>query len=206
MRHRDNALWVYPIALRISKITKSKGPERWKTAERFRENICRKWGTYGQKTWSWWLPKLKICAGANQVLLLKRLQNIFFGNRPLHGTNITQIFPFVKTTELHNIQPVPIVWNTFLYQPVKISVDSLAAVASFQLVPKYISKVKVISKYFTIFPIVQWRMWCHFLLLVDVMLLNLIHCYSGHVQVCKSVWRESFICSPCPIWGGICTW
>ena len=57
------------IALRISKITKSKGPDfaqfwskpsevvwdRWKTAQRFRENIllniCQNCGTYGRKTW-----------------------------------------------------------------------------------------------------------------------------------------------------------
>ena len=164
----------WPIAIFIPKITKSKGPGIL--------NICRKWGTYGRKTWSWWL------------------QNNFLAIAPFMVQNQP------NTTEQYNIQLVPIIWNTSFYQPVQISVDSLAAVASFQLVPKYISKVEVISKYFTIFPIVQWRMWFHFLLLVDVVLLNLAHCYSGHVQVCKSVWKESFICSFCPLCGGICTW
>ena len=41
---------------------------------------------------------------------------------------------------------------------VKISIDSLAAVASFQRVPKYISKVKVMSKNFTLKQLFPWKM------------------------------------------------
>ena len=94
--------------------------------------------------------KVEILPEANQTLLFKRLQNNFFVSRPLEGANITQIFPFTKTTKPHEIQLVPNIWSTSFHQPVKISIDSFAAVASFQLVPKYISKVKVLSKYFTL--------------------------------------------------------
>ena len=92
--------------------------------------------------------KLKFCTEANQTLLFKRLQNNFFNSRPLHGANISQIFPFTKTKEPHNIQLVPNIWSTSFHQPVKICIGSLAAGASFQLVPKYISKVKVIFQIF----------------------------------------------------------
>ena len=40
------------------------------------------------------------------------------------------------------------VFKAHLSTSVLKSIDSFAAVASFQLVPKYISKVKVLSKYF----------------------------------------------------------
>ena len=114
----------------------------------FPSNICQKCGTYGRKTWRAWLTKLKFCTGANQTLLFKRLQNNFFNSRPLHSANISQIFPFTKTTEPCNIQLVPNIWSTSLHQPVEISIGSSAAGASFQLVPKYISKVKVIFQIF----------------------------------------------------------
>ena len=120
--------------------------------------ICQKWGTYGQNTWRWWLPKLKFCTEANQILVLKRLQNNFFGSRPLHGANISQIFSFTQTTEPHNIQLVPNIWDTSFHQPVKIFINSLADFASFQLVPKYKSKVKVISKYFILKQLFHWKM------------------------------------------------
>ena len=114
----------------------------------FPSNICQKCGTYRRKTWRAWLSKLKFCTEANQTLLFKRLQNNFFNSRPLHGANISQIFPFTKTKEPHNIQLVPNIWSTSFHQPVKICIGSLAAGASFQLVPKYISKVKVIFQIF----------------------------------------------------------
>ena len=40
--------------------------------------------------------------------------------------------------EPHNIQLVPNIWSTSFHQPVKSPIDSIAAVASIQLVPKYI--------------------------------------------------------------------
>ena len=101
---------------------------------------------------------MKFCTKANQTLLLKRLQNNFFDSCPLHGANISQIFSFTHTTEPHNIQLVPNVWNTTFHQPVKISIDFLADFASFQLVPKYILKVKVILKYFTLKQLFPWKM------------------------------------------------
>ena len=110
--------------------------------------VYKKCGTYHQKKWSTWMIKLKFCTEANQTLLFKRLQNNFFNSRPLHGANISQIFPFTKTKEPHNIQLVPNIWSTSFHQPVKICIGSLAAGASFQLVPKYISKVKVIFQIF----------------------------------------------------------
>ena len=48
-------------------------------------------------------------------------------------------------------------FETSFHQPVEISFDSLAAVASFQLVPKYILKVKVISKCFTLKKLFSWK-------------------------------------------------
>ena len=125
----------------VEKLTKDSG-------KIFLLNICQKWGTYGRKTWRGWLLKLKFCTEANQTLLLKRLQNNFFDSCPLHGANISQIFSFTHTTEPHNIQLVPNIWNTTFHQPVKISIDFLADFASFQLVPKYISKLKVIFQIF----------------------------------------------------------
>ena len=111
-------------------------------------NFCQKCGSYRRKTWRAWLEKLKFCPEANQTLLFKRLQNNFFVSSPLQGANISQIFLFTRTTEPHEIQLVLNIWSTSFDQPVKISIDSFAAVASFQLVTKYISKVKVLSKYF----------------------------------------------------------
>ena len=113
----------------------------------FLSNFCQKCGSYRRKTWRALLTKLKFCTEANQTLLFNRLQNNFFVSRPLQGANISQIFSFTETTEPHEIQLVPNIWSTSFHQPVKISIDSFAAVASFQLVPKYISKVKVLFKY-----------------------------------------------------------
>ena len=121
-------------------------------------------GKYLSKMWYLWtknmkggLCKLKFCTEANQTLLFKRLQNNFFDSCPLHGANISQIFSFTHTTEPHNIQLVPNIWNTTFHQPVKISIDFLADFASFQLVPKYILKVKVIFKYFTLKQLFPWK-------------------------------------------------
>ena len=47
---------------------------------------------------------------------------------------------------------------TSFHEDVKISIVSFAAVASFQLVPKYISKVEVLSKYFTLKQLFPWKM------------------------------------------------
>ena len=105
------------IALRISNVKKIKESDfaqfwskpseavwnRWKTAKRLREffllDFCQKCGTYWRKTWRGWLSKLKICKEDNHTLLLKRLQYNFFGSRPLHGANISQILSFIRTTE-----------------------------------------------------------------------------------------------------------
>ena len=114
----------------------------------FLSNFCQKCGSYRRKTWRAWLAKLKFCPEVNQTLLFKRLQNNFFNSRPLPGANISQIFPFTKTREQTDIQVVPNIWNTSFHQLVKISIGSLAAGVSFQLVPKYISKVKVIFQIF----------------------------------------------------------
>ena len=92
------------------------------------------------------MKKLKFCTEANQTPLFKRLQNRFLSVARF----MVQIFPFTKTKEPLNIQLVPNIWSTSFHQPVKISIGSLVAGASFQLVPKYISKVKVLSKYFTL--------------------------------------------------------
>ena len=124
----------------------------------FLSNICPKCGPYSRKTWRAWLIKLKFCTETNQTLLLKRLQNNFFDSCPLHGANISQIFSFTHTTGPYNIQLVPNIWNTTFHQPVKISIDFLADFASFQLVPKYILKVKVIFKYFTLKQLFPWKM------------------------------------------------
>ena len=123
-------------------------------------------GKYLSKKWYLWtknmkgvtVKKLKTCTGGNQTLLLKTLQNNFFDSRLLRGANISQIFSFTKTTEPHKIQLVPNIWSTSFHQPVKISIDSFAAVASFQLVPKYISKVKVLCKYFTLKQLFRLKM------------------------------------------------
>ena len=53
-----------------------------------------------------------------------------------------------KTKETHKVQLVPNIWSKSFYQPIKISIGSFAAVTSFQLLPKYISKVKVIFQIF----------------------------------------------------------
>ena len=62
-------------------------------------DFCQKCDTYWRKTWRGWLSKLKICKEDNHTLLLKRLQNNFFGSCPLHGANISQILSFIRTTE-----------------------------------------------------------------------------------------------------------
>ena len=96
--------------------------------------ICQKCSTSGQKTWRGWLWKLKICTEANQTLLFKRLKNNFFTVAPFR----VQISPkYFHLLEPRNNQLVLNIWNTSFLQPVKISIDSLAAVASFQLAPKY---------------------------------------------------------------------
>ena len=92
--------------------------------------------------------KVEILHEAKQTLLFKRLQNNFFVSRPLQGANISQTFSFTKTTEPHEIQLVPIIWSTSFRQPIKISIGSIAAGASFQFVPKFTSKVKVIFQIF----------------------------------------------------------
>ena len=56
-------------------------------------------GTLLGPSWRGWLSKLKICKEANHTLLLKRLQNNFFGSRPLQLANISQILSFIRTTE-----------------------------------------------------------------------------------------------------------
>ena len=78
-----------------------------------------------------------------------------FHHWPIHSANISQIFLFTTTKEPHNIQLVPDIWDTSFLLPVKKSFDSLVADVSFQLVPKYISKVKVISKTFTLKKVVS---------------------------------------------------
>ena len=85
----------YPIALRISKFTKVQA--------------AQKMGYLWTKNMKLVTTKVEnLCRGQSGPAI-EKTSKYFFGNRPLHGTNITQIFPFVKTTELHNIQPVPIV-------------------------------------------------------------------------------------------------
>ena len=106
----------------------------------FPSNICQKCGTCERKTRISWLIKLKFCTKANQTLLFKRLQNNFFLSRTLHRANISQIFSFTRTTEPHEIQLVLNIWSTSFDQPVKISIDSFAAVASFQLVTNIYQK------------------------------------------------------------------
>ena len=160
----------------VEKLTKDSG-------KIFLLNICQKWGTYGRKTWRGWLLKLKFCTEANQTLLLKRLQNNFFDSCPLHGANISQIFSFTHTTEPHNIQLVPNIWNTTFHQPVKISIDFLADFASFQLVPKYILKVKVIFKYFTLKQLFPWKMGAK----GQISLMQIFNGDRPIVQ-CKSFW------------------
>ena len=98
------------------------------------------------------------CTEANQTLLFKRIQYNFFVSRPLQGANISQIF----SAEPHEIQLVPNISSTSFLQPFKLSIESFAAVASFQLVPNYTSKVKVLSKYFTLkqlFPLKMGAKW-----------------------------------------------
>ena len=124
----------------------------------FLSNFCQKCGSYRRKTWRALLTKVKFCTKGNQTLLFNRFQNNFFVSRPLQGANISQIFSFTETTKPHEIQPVPNIWGISFHQPVRISIDSVATVASFQLVPKYISKVKVISKYFTLKQLLPWKM------------------------------------------------
>ena len=67
---------------------------------------------YLSRMWYLWaknmkagLCKLKFCTEAKQTLLFQRLQNNFFNSGPLHGANISQIFPFTKTREQTNIRP-----------------------------------------------------------------------------------------------------
>ena len=110
--------------------------------------LYKKCGSYQRKTLTGWLWKLKFCSEANQNLLFKKLQNNNFHSRPIHGANISQIFSFTRTTSSHNIQLVPNIQNTSFHIPVKSSIDSRAVVATIQFVPKYKSKVKLISKYF----------------------------------------------------------
>ena len=74
------------------------------------------------------------------------LQKTFFTVAPF----MVQIYP--KYFHSHNIQLVQNSWKASFHQPVKISIDSLAAVASLQFVSKYIkykSNVKETSKYFS---------------------------------------------------------
>ena len=104
-------------ALRISNVKKSKRSDfpqfwskpseavwnRWETAKWLRKfvllDFCQKCGTYWRKTWRGWLSKLKTCKEAIHTLFLKRLQNNFFGSRPLQLANISQILSFIRTTE-----------------------------------------------------------------------------------------------------------
>ena len=144
----------------ISKITKSKSPDFaqfWmKPSEAFGtgkkllkdsgentsvDDLSKMW-YFWSKNRRAWLIKLKFCKETNQTLQFKRLQINYFVSGPLHGANISQRFSFTKTTEPRNIQLVSNIWSTY-FQPVKISIGSLAAVTSFELVPIYISKVKV---------------------------------------------------------------
>ena len=66
------------------------------TGEMFYLDFCQK---CDEKHEGGWLSKLKTCKEANQTLLLKRLQNNFFGSRPLQLANISQILSFIRTTE-----------------------------------------------------------------------------------------------------------
>ena len=104
------------------------------------------------------LCKLKCCTEATQTLPFKSLQNNFLHSRPLHDANISQIFSFTRTASSHNIQLVPNIQNTSFHIPVKSSIDSRAVVATIQFVPKYKSKVKLISKYFTQKQLFPWEM------------------------------------------------
>ena len=53
----------------------------------------------GEKTWAWWLWKMKLCTEANQTLIFKRFQKNFVHRRPIYGANISQIFPFPESQE-----------------------------------------------------------------------------------------------------------
>ena len=71
-----------------------------------------------------------------------------------------QISPKYCHSQTHQkltIQLDPNNWNTSFHQPDKNSIDSLPNVASFQLVPKYISTVKGLSKYFTVKQLFPWK-------------------------------------------------
>ena len=112
--------------------------------------------TYLSKMWYLWtknmkggLCKLKFCTKATQTLPFESLQKNFLHSHPLHGANISQIFSFTRTASSHNIQLVPNIQNTSFHIPVKSSIEPRALVATIQFVPKYKSKVKLISKYFT---------------------------------------------------------
>ena len=87
---------------------------------------------------------------ANQTLLFKRLKNNFANKRLFHGPSILLgtkenllTFLFTKTfPSIFNARPPPAYLRCFWFRR--------AVVASIQLVPKYIAKVKVIFKYFAL--------------------------------------------------------
>ena len=85
---------------------------------------------------------------ANQTLFFKRLENNFAHKRPFHGPSI---FPGTKENLL-NFSFYKNIPNYIWYPPpspayLRCFWFRRAVVASIQLVPKYIVKVKVVSKF-----------------------------------------------------------
>ena len=114
--------------------------------------VCSYWGKKGMcmclQLWIHCTMGVFIALRISEITKSKGPDFAQFWMKPSEAFGTGKKLPKDSGKHSHNIQLVPNIWSTSFHQPVKISNGSLAAVASFELVPKYISKVKVLSKYF----------------------------------------------------------
>ena len=123
----------------------------------FPSHICRKWDIYWQKTCWGCRINFKFGTQANHLTRRKKNQNNFFIRGPQHCENgiwnIQIFFTFFHNLKIFDVrfeasvQLVPTILFTSFLQPASIETDPIAnppsAVDHIQLVPKYISKVKL---------------------------------------------------------------
>ena len=95
----------------------------------------------------------------------------------------TLLFTAFLVTVLKIITYAPV--STSFTQPDNISIDSLPNVASIQFVPKYISKVKEISKSFTLKKLFPWKfIECSYLMHWNAVIQCIGMHFSPIVNIC----------------------
>ena len=129
--HRIKDFWNYKkskarILIKSDQSLSNLQMARWNAVQSVREFFSRQIFVQNVELMDEKLIKLKFCKEAKQTLLLKRLKN----NWPHSWCIYLTIFSFTRSTGSHDIQLVPNIQNTSFHHPVKISLNSWAAVTS----------------------------------------------------------------------------